>query len=64
MRINKIYNVDLFTSAANDKYNKHIKTQSKRALEIIKSKVEWERIIISIEEVIEKLKENYSYCYI
>jgi len=32
MRSNKINNVDLFISAANDKFNKHIKTQSKQVL--------------------------------
>jgi IS5 family transposase len=35
MRNNKINNVDLFTQSANDYFKKHIKTQSKQALEII-----------------------------
>jgi transposase, IS5 family len=60
MRSNKINNVDLFTSAANDKFNKHIKTQSKQALEIIKSKINWERLLKPIEKVISKQKENNS----
>ena len=29
----------LFTSSANEKFNKHIKTQSKQALEIINNKI-------------------------
>jgi IS5 family transposase len=58
MRSNKINNVDLFTSAANDKFNKHIKTQSKQALEIIKSKINWEKLLKPIEQVISKQKEN------
>ena len=35
MRNNKINNVDLFTQSANDYFKKHIKTQSKQALDII-----------------------------
>jgi len=38
MRSNKINNIDLFTHAANEGYEKHIKTQSKRALETINQK--------------------------
>ena len=38
MRSNKIHNVDLFTQAANEHFQKHIKTQSKQALMIIKEK--------------------------
>jgi IS5 family transposase len=60
MRSNKINNVDLFTSAANDKFNKHIKTQSKQALEIIKSRINWEKLLKPIEQVILKQKENNS----
>lgn len=60
MRSNKINNVDLFTSAANDKFNKHIKTQSKQALEIIKSKISWEKLLKPIEKVISEQKENNS----
>jgi hypothetical protein len=60
MRSNKINNVDLFTSAANDTFNKHIKTQSKQALEIIKSKINWEKLLKLIEMVISKQKENNS----
>ena len=49
MRSNKIDNVDLFTNHANENYKKHIKTQSKQALEIINKKIDWNRIIKSIE---------------
>jgi hypothetical protein len=60
MRSNKINNVDLFTSAANDRFNKHIKTQSKQALEIIKLKIDWEKLLKPIEKIISKQKENNS----
>ena len=60
MRSNKINNADLFTSAANDRFNKHIKTQSKQALEIIKSKIDWEKLLKPIEKIISKQKENNS----
>ena len=58
MRSNKINNVDLFTSAANEKFNKHIKTQSKQALEIIKTKINWVKLLKPIEEEISRQKEN------
>ena len=60
MRNNKINNVDLFTSAANDNFNKHIKTQSKQALEIINSKINWINLLKPIEEIIAKEKQNNS----
>jgi len=60
MRSNKIQNVDLFTSTANETFKKHIKTQSKQALEIIKSKVDWKRILNPLEETISKEKQNNS----
>lgn len=60
MRSNKINNVDLFTSAANDNFNKHIKTQSKQALEIINSKINWIKLLRPIEEIIAKTKRNNS----
>lgn len=60
MRSNKINNVDLFTSTANDKFNKHIKTQSKQALETIKSKINWEKLLKPVEQTISKQKENNS----
>lgn len=60
MRSNKIHNADLFTTAANDKFNKHIKTQSKQALEIIKEKINWDKLLKPIEKEISKQKENNS----
>lgn len=56
MRSNKINNVDLFTQAANDNFSKHIKTKSKEALEIIKSRINWEKLLKPIEEEILKIK--------
>lgn len=60
MRSNKIHNADLFTTAANDEFNKHIKTQSKQALEIIKEKINWDKLLKPIEKEISKQKENNS----
>ncbi len=60
MRSNKIHNVDLFTSAANEKFSKHIKTQSKQALEIIRTSINWKKLITPIEERIAKQKKNNS----
>jgi len=58
MRSNKISNVDLFTNQANENYQKHIKTQSKKALEILKAKIDWNRLIKPIEY---KLSKERSY---
>lgn len=58
MRSNKINNTDLFTQAANDQFKKHIKTQSKVALEIIKASIDWEKLLKPIEEEIEMKKQN------
>ena len=60
MRSNKINNVDLFTSAANERFSKHIKTQSKQALEIINNKINWTKLLEPIEEIIAKTKQNNS----
>jgi len=60
MRSNKINNVDLFTQAANDNFSKHIKTKSKRALEIINTRINWQKLLKPIEEKIEKGKQNSS----
>jgi IS5 family transposase len=60
MRSNKINNVDLFTSAANDNFTKHIKTQSKQALEIIHSKINWIKLLKPVEEIIANTKQNNS----
>jgi transposase, IS5 family len=60
MRSNKINNADLFTSAANDKFSKHIKTQSKQALETIKASINWGKLLKPIEEIITREKQNNS----
>ena len=60
MRSNKINNVDLFTSSANENFAKHIKTQSKQALEIIKEKINWDKLLKPVEKEISKQKENNS----
>lgn len=58
MRSNKINNIDLFTQAANEGYEKHIKTQSKRALETINQKINWNDLISLIEQKLELSKTN------
>ena len=50
MRSNKIHNVDLFTQAANEHFQKHIKTQSKQALMIIKGKVDWDKLLAPLKK--------------
>jgi len=54
MRTNKVNNVDLFTQAANEGFEKHIKTQSKRALETINQKISWNDLIAPIGNKIGK----------
>jgi len=60
MRSNKIHNVDLFTHAANENFKKHIKTQSKKALEIIKAKVDWNALAAPLAAKIEQSKQPKS----
>lgn len=60
MRSNKIHNVDLFTQTANEGFQKHVKTQSKQALEIIDKKVDWKRLLKPIEAGIEKERSSKS----
>jgi transposase, IS5 family len=60
MRSNKIHNADLFTSAANEIFTKHIKTQSKQALAIINSRINWEGLRNPLEETIAKDKQSNS----
>jgi IS5 family transposase len=52
MRSNKINNMDLFTNKANLSFKKHVKTQSKRALEIIDNAIDWNSMIRPIESVV------------
>ena len=54
MRSNKIDNLDLFTQAANNSFTKHIKTQSKRALEIIDQSINWNKVVKPLEAVINR----------
>ena len=58
MRTNKINNIDLFTQAANEGFEKHIKTQSKRALEMINQKINWKELIALIEQKLELSKNK------
>jgi IS5 family transposase len=60
MRSNKIHNADLFTSSANEIFTKHIKTQSKQALSVIKSRIDWEKLLKPLEETIAKEKQSNS----
>ena len=60
MRTNKINNIDLFTQAANEGFEKHIKTKSKRALEIINQKINWNDLLEPIEKKIELSKNKKS----
>lgn len=52
MRNNKINNTDLFTNTANEHFSKHVKTQSKKALEIIKNSIDWDSLLKPIEKII------------
>lgn len=49
MRSNKISSTDLFTNQANINFKKHVKTKSKRSLEIIKSQIDWSSLLIPLE---------------
>ena len=60
MRNNKVNNIDLFTQAANERFEKHIKTQSKRALETINQKINWNELISPIEQKLELIKNKNS----
>lgn len=58
MRSNKIHNADLFTQAANEHYQKHIKTQSKQALQLLDEKIDWVALTQSVERALSKLKRK------
>ena len=60
MRSNKIHNADLFTQAANDYFQKHVKTQSKQALAILKEKIDWQALLKPLEAKIAKTKVDNS----
>ncbi len=59
-RTNKIDNADLFTTAASEHYQKHIKTQSKQSLSFINEKIDWKKLLQPIEHVILKEKSGLS----
>lgn len=59
-RTNKIDNADLFTTAASEHYQKHIKTQSKQTLSFINQNIDWEKLLAPIKRVISKGKSNLS----
>ncbi len=52
MRSNKLHNADLFTDAANNSFRKHVKTQSKQALDIINARVDWKRLLEPLDAAI------------
>lgn len=60
MRSNKIHNVDLFTQAANEHFQKHLKTQSKQALMIINEKINWERLLAPLRKKLAREKADLS----
>lgn len=59
-RTNKIDNADLFTTAAGEHYQKHIKTQSKQTLSFINEKIDWKKLLQPIERVISQEKTGLS----
>lgn len=59
-RTNKIDNADLFTTAANEHYQKHIKTHSKQSLSFINEKIDWKRLLQPIERVLSQEKSGLS----
>jgi IS5 family transposase len=59
-RTNKIDNADLFTSAASEHYQKHIKTHSKQTLSFIDKKIDWKRLLQPIERVLSQEKSGLS----
>jgi len=59
-RTNKIDNADLFTTAAGENYQKHIKTQSKQSLKFINDKIDWKKLLQPIERVLSREKAGRS----
>ena len=58
MRTNKMNNVDLFTFRANQAYKKHIKTQSKAALEVLNQTIDWPSLIRLLQAEIPEQKRG------
>jgi IS5 family transposase len=59
-RSNKINNADLFTSGANQSYQKHVKTQSKQTLALIDEKIDWQHLLLPLKTAIAKEKAGLS----
>ena len=59
-RTNKIDNADLFTIAASEHYQKHIKTQSKQTLSFINETIDWQKLLQPIEHVLSQEKAGRS----
>ena len=58
MRTNKVYSTDLFTDIANEAFKKHIKTQSKNALEILDQSIDWEELVKPIDQVLSEYRSK------
>lgn len=58
MRTNKVHNEDIFTFQANENFKKHIKTQSKQALETLKKIIDWKSLLKPIEQALSKDKSS------
>jgi hypothetical protein len=58
MRNNKINNIDSFTQKANEQYANHIRTTSKRILEVIDEEINWTRQLKPLNEAIENRKSS------
>jgi len=58
MRSNKIHNADLFTQAANEHFQKHIKTQSKQALMLIEQKINWDKLLAPLQKKLDTLRSD------
>lgn len=59
-RSNRIHHVDLFTQAANESYQKHVKTQSKQTLAVLDEKIDWQKLLAPIERAMAKEKAGHS----
>lgn len=58
MRTNKVNNLDFFTEKANEEFNQHIKTQSKKALQVIDQLVNWDALLQPIEKAIDARRSD------
>jgi len=59
-RSNKIHPMDLFTQAANEHFEKHIRTQSKRALQTLDELIDWDRLVDPLEAAIQRASKSTS----